>query len=94
MNSVLGSTLFGENKTHKYLGEASKQAGKANQRHVLEACLVTMALQNVRGGTHSCPITMSPFSRIVDPSTLFTERASLKKFNSSIPFEGPLKMSK
>ena len=55
MNSVLGSTLFGENKTHKYLGEASKQAGKANQLHVLKACLETMALQNVRGGTRSCP---------------------------------------
>ena len=55
MNSVLGSTLFGENKTQKYLGEASKQAGKANQLHVLKACLETMALQNVRGGTRSCP---------------------------------------
>ena len=55
MSSVLGSTLFGENKIRKYLGEVSKQAGKANQRHSPEACFVTMALQNVRGGTHSCP---------------------------------------
>ena len=41
MNSVLGNTLFGENKARKYLGEASKQAGKANQYPVLEECLVT-----------------------------------------------------
>ena len=45
MNSVLGSTLFGEYKTRKYLSETSKQAGKASQHHVLEECHATMALQ-------------------------------------------------
>lgn len=49
MNSVQGSTLFGENKTCNYLSQVNKQAGEASQHDVLKECLVTTALQNVRG---------------------------------------------
>ena len=80
---VSGSTLLDESKAHMYSSVASKEAETRDADRTLRACQLTVVK------TAESMITVSPRSKISDPSLFCSSTTSSKNKSIALPFDGP-----